>query len=147
MISAIGENDPGQPRLGAVYHFKLNAVPLLLTQNPVTTLAVPGSPAALSIVASGEAPLNFIWTKDDVAVVDGPNITGAATDTLSIASVGASDIGASACSVTNSCGTLFSTHAALSFTAGSCAGDANGSGDVTFADITTVLANWLNICP
>ena len=28
-----------------------------------------------------------------------------------------------------------------------CPGDADGSGEVNFADITSVLANWLSICP
>jgi hypothetical protein len=28
-----------------------------------------------------------------------------------------------------------------------CEGDANGDGEVTFADITNVLGNWLAICP
>lgn len=28
-----------------------------------------------------------------------------------------------------------------------CAGDADGNGIVNFADITSVLANWLGMCP
>ena len=28
-----------------------------------------------------------------------------------------------------------------------CAGDANGDGVVNFADITSVLGNWLVVCP
>jgi len=112
------------------------------------TIALDGSPAVLTVGASGTEPLAFQWRRDGVALVDDGRITGSATGTLSIDPVQATDLGVYDCVVSNACGSTATNPVALCVSGGAaCEGNANGDAIVDFDDLVAVLANWLSVCP
>lgn len=65
-------------------------------------------PASFSVTASGTMPLNYQWS------LNGTNILGATSSSLTISNVSQSDLGAYAVVVTNEFGTVTSSNAMLS---------------------------------
>ena len=55
--------------------------PVFVTQ-PASRTNDAGTTATFSVLAGGSEPLSFQWLKDGVPLVDGGNITGAATAVL-----------------------------------------------------------------
>src|SRR5438552_2538987 len=81
--------------------------PAALTVNTPTSASAPidlirctGQSASFSVTASGTGPISYQWTKN------GTNITGAAGDTFSIASVSAADTGTYCAVVTGACNSV-----------------------------------------
>jgi hypothetical protein len=68
-----------------------------ITRQPASAGVLPGSPAQLSVAATGIGNLGYQWYKSgpegDVAVGNGANITGATTATLRFAEVRPEDLG------------------------------------------------------
>ncbi len=81
-----------------------------ITQDPAGQSVCEGDPLALSITATGTAPLSFQWRKDSV------DILNETASTLNIASAVPADAGSYDCVVTNACGST--TSAAASITVG-----------------------------
>jgi hypothetical protein len=69
------------------------AVPVITQQPAPQQTIVAGSPAMLSVQASGANPLTYQWRKNTVPLTDGGHISGAATATLTINPALAADAG------------------------------------------------------
>ncbi len=83
--------------------------PVIATQ-PASLILNPGQTSALSVVASGTAPLAYQWRKDGTAV------TGATTATLAFSSAATADAGSYTIVVTNAFGTATSDAATVAVT-------------------------------
>ena len=98
--------------------FEGNAVatplPNIITQ-PVGSTNLPGETATLSVVAdaNGYPPLSYRWRKNGVNLVNGGNISGATTDTLTLSGITGGDTGSYAVIVSNSAAGLSSVPAYL----------------------------------
>ena len=84
--------------------------------------AIVGSAAPLHARAGGFPPFTYQWRKDGVPLSDGGSVTGSQTATLTIDPVSFDDAGSYDVVVTDDCGTITSSAAALS---------------VEFADVST----------
>ena len=84
-----------------------------ITAPPVGTNVIAGHNAVFKVTATGTAPLNYAWSKNNSPLADGGNISGSATATLTVASVSAADAGNYTVTVTNTAGKATSTSAAL----------------------------------
>jgi len=76
------------------------------------TVAV-GSCAIFVVQAAGSPPFGYRWKKGTVALVDGPNISGSDSSSLSLCNVQAADVGGYSCTVTNAVGSVNSVAATL----------------------------------
>ncbi len=83
--------------------------PAVATQ-PASLVLNPGQAGALSVTATGTAPLTYQWKKD------GTNITGATSATLAFSSVATSDAGSYTVTVTNAYGTATTAAATITVT-------------------------------
>ena len=77
---------------------------------PVALILNPGQAAALSVAASGTAPLSYQWKKD------GANVAGATSATLALASAATADAGSYTVTITNPYGAVTSAAATISVT-------------------------------
>ncbi len=68
-------------------------IPPGITIQPTPQSVAPGGTATFNVVAAGTAPLAYQWFKGGSSLADGGNISGATTATLTIAGVGAADVG------------------------------------------------------
>jgi hypothetical protein len=105
--------------------------PPLITSQPQDVTSSLGATASFSVNALGTAPLTYRWRKDGAALLDGGNITGTATASLTIANFQASDSGKYSVVISNAYGCVTSAVASrvVSPAAGTYAGlfyDANG---------------------
>ncbi|QYM77807.1 immunoglobulin domain-containing protein [Horticoccus luteus] len=91
---------------------KLAAPPVFTTQ-PATQSATVGATVTLSAAATGSAPLSYRWQKNNVDLNDGGIISGATTDTLTLAGVQLADSGDYKLVVTNAAASVASTVATL----------------------------------
>lgn len=82
----------------------INSPPVIVTQ-PVGTILVAGDELALSVTASGTAPLNYQWA------LDGTAIPGATAAAYTVASVTAANQGNYTVTITNAFGSLTSAAA------------------------------------
>jgi len=98
------------------------------TADPWPVQLVIGSDAVFTASAAGTPTPGYHWRKDGVPLNDGGNITGAATDTLTIYPLTAEDAGQYDVVASNSCGS------ATSGVAGLYRGDLNWSGTVDLMD-------------
>ncbi|MEO0510611.1 MAG: immunoglobulin domain-containing protein [Verrucomicrobiota bacterium] len=92
---------------------RTTAAPIVLTQPPDLTITV-GEDAGLSVLAAGEGSLTYQWQKNGSDLIDGGNISGSLTDTLTISSAAISDGGDYTLIVTNMNGSTMSSVATLS---------------------------------
>ena len=84
-----------------------------ITGQPINVTNVTGAMASFSVTASGTAPLAYQWFKNSAALADGGNISGSASNVLTIASLTTNDSGNYSVVVTNSAGSVTSSNAAL----------------------------------
>jgi len=107
---------------------------------PADALACLGAPLALSVVATGAAPLGYQWSRA------GQPLPGATSATYQIAAVGAGDLGSYAVAVSNACGTTLSPSATVSLDTATpgcaLAGDLDGDGDVDVLDLAALLNGY-----
>ena len=87
--------------------------PPTITSQPVSQSLTAGGTAKFSVTAGGSAPLTYQWLKNGVALTNGGNITGATSNTLSLASVSASDAANYSVTITNTAGSIASSTASL----------------------------------
>jgi hypothetical protein len=98
--------------------FEGNAVatsPPTITTQPVGWTNVEGNTAIFTITATdnGFPPLTYRWQKNGTNLIDGGNISGAATTDLTVASVTGADTGSYTVIVSNAVGHVFSVPAYL----------------------------------
>jgi hypothetical protein len=87
--------------------------PPSIASQPVSLTRNVGASATFSVTANGAPPLNYRWFKSGATVVDGGGVSGAATASLTIASVASGNAGSYVCVVTNSSGNVTSGVALL----------------------------------
>ena len=68
---------------------------------------------AFTVAATGGQPLAYQWRKNGTNLFDNPNLAGAQTDTLTIASAAQTDTGQYDCQIINDCGDTTSNPARL----------------------------------
>ena len=96
----------------AVFRIRFNGTGPSITTPPSDQNVMTGQSASFSVTASGTAPLNYQWQKNQV------NISGANSSSYMIASTVLSDTGAKfRCLVTNAFGSATSNEATLTVTA------------------------------
>jgi len=118
-----------------------------ISQQPSTQSVLSGASAAFSVTANGSGPLTFQWRRNGSPLVDGGNISGATTMTLTVNPTAIFD-NASAfdCIVSNSCRSARSDPASLSV-APRCRADFNNNGSVSVQDVFDFLAAYFANCP
>ncbi|MEY2880303.1 MAG: hypothetical protein RLZZ15_2683 [Verrucomicrobiota bacterium] len=84
--------------------------PPAITAQPAATSLNPGQAGALTVAATGTAPLTYQWRKD------GANVAGATGAALTFASAATADAGSYSVVITNAFGTVTSAAAALTIT-------------------------------
>ena len=87
--------------------------PAILTQ-PANQNTVLGNSVALTVAATGTAPLNYQWIKGGVAIVDGGNLSGSATSTLTISALTTNEVDVYFVVISNFLGTATSASASIS---------------------------------
>ncbi|MCX6903450.1 MAG: hypothetical protein NTW03_08235, partial [Verrucomicrobia bacterium] len=87
--------------------------PLFLITQPSDQTNNAGTTATFGVSAVGGAPLHYQWQKGAVALVDGGNIAGATTATLTVSNVLGGDAGAYSVVVSNMDGSITSREAML----------------------------------
>ena len=107
----------------------VNETPVVTTQ-PVDVSVNDGDNFTLSVAASG-GNLSYQWIKDGSNLIDGGNISGATTSTLSVSNATSNDEGWYWCAVSNQCGNVTSDSAQVTI--------------MVFVSETD--AKWLNITP
>ncbi|MCU0417225.1 MAG: immunoglobulin domain-containing protein [Cytophagaceae bacterium] len=90
------------------------ATPPVITDQPDNLSACVGQPGSFTILISNPTGAIYVWKKNGVTLTDGGTISGATTNTLSIASIALSDAGNYTCEVALTCtGTTTSSTAVL----------------------------------
>ncbi len=124
-----------------------------MTSNPGDQMLSAGQTAMFSVSASGSGVLHYQWRKDGVDLVDGGNVSGATSPTLSVSNVQASDAGDYDVVVADACGQQVRS-AAASLTIGGCPNNQpacdhsdifpTGAPDcvVNLSDLGVVLSNF-----
>jgi len=93
--------------------FRLARPPEILDQPSDRTNEI-GTLASFAVSAIGSKPLGYQWLKNGAPIVDGGNISGATTSTLSLANVQPNYAGEFSVIVSNSAGSVTSSPALLS---------------------------------
>ena len=93
------------------------------TNEPLSQLVAPGSTVILTVTPNGTSPFGFQWQKGAAALTDGgtgsgSTISGSATGTLEIDNIQAADEADYTCVVTNAYGSITSSVAHVTVTAG-----------------------------
>ncbi len=101
--------------------FPSTGVAPTIVQPPANTVATLGATATFTVVASGTAPLTFLWQKNGAPLTDGSRIAGSTNTTLIISNVALADAAAYSVVVSNPFGTRTSEPASLTVTAPSLA--------------------------
>jgi hypothetical protein len=124
-----------------------------IIQQPQNMLVAEGQAAHMSVVlANSDAGLfTYQWRKNGIPLADGGNISGASTDSLTINSATAADFGVYDVRITNDCGSVIGSPAALGVlpTPGGCFADLappGGNGVVNVDDLLAVIVSW-GACP
>lgn len=85
----------------------------VIRQQPVSQTVLPGAPAAFTVAAVGTHPFSYRWRFNGTNLVDGPNISGSATDTLKLLSTASSMVGKYSVIISNALGLTPSADAVL----------------------------------
>lgn len=105
-----GSTRPGQILHGDTWLMK---GPLRLIRNPESQILRLGQPAVFSVETRGQTPRGYRWRRDGRDLIDGGNIRGATTDTLTIRHVWPLDAGRYDVVISADCGDLASGAAQL----------------------------------
>src|SRR5208282_4395722 len=97
----------------AVARLEVVLSPPYIVSGPEDQTALVGSTVTLSVEAGGDAELAFQWQENGTNLVDGGNISGSATATLTLAAVTAADARTYSVIVSNAIGSVSSARAAL----------------------------------
>lgn len=116
----------------------------VLFQNFTSRRVNGGDDVALSLDASGAAPLTFEWRRENIPLTDGPTpdgsvVSGTSTATLHIENVSLADAGSYQLHATNSCGAAESRTITLGV---QCTADFDLSGGVDSDDVIRFFFWW-----
>jgi uncharacterized repeat protein (TIGR03803 family) len=90
------------------------AFPPTITAQPPSEIVTNGSPAFFAVGVSGAAPLFYQWQKNGTNLTDGGNISGSATNALSLIAATTDDAGNYSIIITNAGGSVTSSVVTLS---------------------------------
>jgi alpha-tubulin suppressor-like RCC1 family protein len=93
--------------------------PPFILQQPTTQTVVAEEAASFTVAADGTAPLNYQWKKNGLDLVDGGNVSGATTPTLTVGAISPTDTASYSVLVSNDYGTVLSSNAMLNLVYGS----------------------------
>ena len=105
-----------------IYNYALTAagvtqasggIPPVITAQPQSIVAAPGTNAQMNATVGGYPPLFFQWQLDGTNLMDGANFSGANSNTLTILNVAQADVGSYQLIVTNAYGMATSSNATL----------------------------------
>lgn len=118
--------------------------PITIDPLPAEVSACPGGETVFEVSGAGYR-LAYSWRRDGEPLSDGPTgsgstVSGSASGTLTISGVSSADEGMYDCVVSDLC--MEEEVSSASRLVVFLAGDANGDGQVSFADITGVLTNF-----
>ncbi len=133
---------------GDVWLLSVNTCGLLphITQQPSSVLlAFPGGVAQFGVQAEGSGTLFYQWRRDGVDLVDGGNIDGANTATLTVTATG-EDVGVYDCVVASDFGQTTSAAAVLAVLHNPCPADFNGDGVINTLDVLHFLNAYTGGC-
>ncbi|CAG0953982.1 hypothetical protein PHYC_00356 [Phycisphaerales bacterium] len=120
-----------------------------ISQQPADQQASEGGNASFTIAASAPGGVSHQWRKGNVALVNGPGISGATSATLSLTGVDSGDIGSYDCLVTATCGSILSAVGTLDVVP-ACDPDVNCDGSINGFDIEAteqaVNGDFSNFC-
>jgi phage gp36-like protein len=85
----------------------------VIVSQPASRTNLAGTTATFTVIASGTTPFSYQWLKDGTILVDGGNVSGANTATLTLVNVQPADAGHFAVVVTNRSGRVNSSATAL----------------------------------
>jgi hypothetical protein len=100
---------------GGDYHslaLENDGSPVILRQ-PASQVALNNKTVLFNAAAVGQFPLNYQWQKDGANLVDGTNVTGTTTATLTLANAQTNGAGIYTLVVTNDFGSITSSNAVL----------------------------------
>ncbi len=146
VICANGDDNASGADAGSAYVFDLDPVGLTIDDQPDSITTGPGQTVMFSAAVSGPAPITYQWRRDGVPVLNHYPFSGADTAALTISPTFINFGGTFDCVISNVCGSLVTTDPAT-LSVPECPGDADGSRNVTFADVTAVLTNFNSVCP
>ena len=116
--------------------------PPQISDQPDQIVAAEGSNASFSVTVSSTGSTTYSWRRNGVVVANGGGYSGANTATLAITGVDFSMVGNYTCQVSNGCGTVTSTQAALFVVPAPCPEDLSGDGTVDASDLSQLLLAW-----
>ncbi|MEO5803498.1 MAG: immunoglobulin domain-containing protein [Verrucomicrobiota bacterium] len=128
-----------------------------ISMQPQSRTKNAGTTATFTVSATGTAPLNYQWKKNNLNILDGGNISGATSATLTLSNVSSSDAADYTVTISNAGGSLDSSAATLTlivpqahFDSAQVLPDGRfqlvASGGTNFAytiEASTNLVNWL----
>jgi hypothetical protein len=88
-------------------------LPPAITSQPAPQTQAVGGNATFSVSASGSAPLNYFWLKNNAAIANGTKYSGVNSSALTVATVATADAGNFSVIVSNLAGSVTSAAAAL----------------------------------
>ncbi len=147
VIGAYADDDSGT-NAGAAYVFDGGPD---IVQQPLGRVVMPGQTAMLDVVVAVPGNTQFAWRRNGEILVDGGNISGAGTPTLSIVA-GEGDVAYYDCVITGGLwgsGSSISTPVVLGLLAdpNACFVDVNNDGLVNFFDISLFINAFNAGCP
>ncbi|MDB6025515.1 MAG: non-specific endonuclease, partial [Verrucomicrobiales bacterium] len=116
-LGTVGSNSQGLGLDNVVLEATL-ANPPVITANPSSQTVDPGTAVNFTVSVTGSEPLNYRWSKGGIPLNDGGNISGSSTVTLTVGSVGLSDVATYDVVITNFMGSVTSAGATLTLTNG-----------------------------
>jgi pectin methylesterase-like acyl-CoA thioesterase len=118
--------------LGASIDLVLDTAPFpVVTDEPDSVAIAPGQDATFTVAASGVAPFSFTWRRDGTNIVEGGNVWGTSTATLSITNAIVADSGNYDVVIANSYGSTTSAVAVLVVSSTPVAPTINGPANQT----------------
>jgi Leucine-rich repeat (LRR) protein len=88
-------------------------VPPSISSPPLSQTVIAGSNAVLTVAAAGTAPLSYEWRTNGITLLDGGNISGADTATLTLTAAQPNNVAGYTVVITNVAGSITSSPAAV----------------------------------
>jgi uncharacterized repeat protein (TIGR03803 family) len=85
----------------------------IITLQPTNLTVLPGTSATFTVAATGSVPLSYQWLLNSVSLLDGGNVSGSATTTLTVGNVSAASAGTYSVIISNLTGATISSGAVL----------------------------------
>jgi hypothetical protein len=93
--------------------FRLDLAPEVVSAPPANIIVSPGANVTLNVTAFGTRPLSYQWLANSNALTDGPNVSGAATASLTLFNVAPTNAGTYMVNVSNRVGSVTSSQAQM----------------------------------